>query len=568
MKRESSKSFDNLVQDFYRAWFRFHPEQAVEAGVEGYADLLRPFNDDDTGALISLNEKLLDALEQLDSDALDSNRQLDLKILRGAARLELHNILERDWRMRDPAGYLPVNAIYQLTVRPVRDLEMALLARLEKIPDYLRDAAVSLRQQPADIPPEWLNAAKTEAHSGVDYFRSLHNHPLLISQCNDLGKIRGLLDTAGRSLQQFARVLETEIAAHAAGGFACGREAYDRLLCDRHFLDIDADGLHEFGSHLVSETQGALLAACKSQGFDSIGALQASVLQDHPSADELLSRYREGIQQAHAFVEQHQLVSLPRKQRLKVIATPQFLVHQIPFAAYLEPAPNDVDQCGYYYVTQVSESSLLAEHHQAAIAATCVHEAWPGHHLQFVTANCERSSRTLPRLLNPSATLYEGWALYCEQLMLEQGFLNNPYSKAVMLRDRLWRALRIVLDVELHTRGLTLDAAARRLSETLAMPLEQARADILWYTQSPTVAMGYATGWSLLQALREKQLPELALPESGPPASPPPEAQQVQLRIFHDQILGCGSIALPLVIKHQFGEHSWQAVSTNVFGSG
>ena len=557
MKRETFELFDKLVQDYYRAWFRFHPEQAVEAGVEGYADLLRPFSDDDTGALISLNEKLLDALDEIDTSALDINRELDHKILRGAARLELHNILERDWRMRDPAGYLPVNAIYQLTVRPVHDLERVLVSRLEKIPGYLRDAAGSLRQQPGQIPPEWLAAAIAESQSGVDYFHSLHNHPLLSSQCHDLGKIRSLLDAAARSLQQFASVLETDVAAHAAGEFACGRDAYDRLLRDRHFLDIGADGLHELGTRLVHETQQALQAACKAQGFDSIEALQASVSQEHPSADELLSKYRDGIQQAHAFVEQHQLVSLPRKQRLKVVATPEFLVHQIPFAAYLEPTPNDVDQCGYYYVTPVTEPSLLAEHHTAAVAATCVHEAWPGHHLQFVTANSERTSRTLPRLLNPSATLYEGWALYCEQLMLEQGFLNHPYSEAVMLRDRLWRALRIVLDVELHTRGLTLDTAAQRLSETLAMPLEQARADILWYTQSPAVAMGYATGWALLLALRENQLPEYQQSSAS---------QQAQLKVFHDQVLGCGSIALPLVIQQEFGEQCWQFVSNNVFG--
>ncbi|HED17398.1 MAG TPA: DUF885 domain-containing protein [Gammaproteobacteria bacterium] len=562
MKHEMFTSFDNLVQEYYQAWFRFHPEQAVEAGVEGYAGLLRPFSDDDTGVLISLNEKLLDALDEIEPATLDANREIDLKILRGAARLELHDLLERDWRLRDPAGFLPVNAIYQLTVRPVRDLESALVARLGKIPDYLRDAAGRLRQQTGDIPAQWLVAAIAEAQSGVDYFRSLHNHPLLSKQCHDLGKIHGLLDAAGRSLQQFARVLETEVAAQAAAEFACGREAYDRLLRDRHFLGIDADGLHELGSRLVDETQQALLSVCKELGFDSIEALQASVSQDHPSADELLSNYRAGIQSAHAFVEQQQLVSLPRKQRLKVVATPKFLIHQIPFAAYLEPSPHDIDQCGYYYVTPVNEPSLLAEHHPAAIAATCVHEAWPGHHLQFVTANCERTSRTLPRLLNPSATLYEGWALYCEQLMLEQGFLDHPYSEAVMLRDRLWRALRIVLDVELHTRGLSQDAAARRMSETLVMPLEQARADILWYTRSPTVAMGYATGWALLQALREILLPDL-----HQAASLPSESDLTHLKVFHDQILGCGSIALPLVIQHQFGEPVWQAVSSRAFGS-
>ncbi len=552
MKREVSRSFDNLVQDYYCAWFRFHPEQAVEAGVEGYSDLLRPFSDDDIGVLIALNQKLLDALDEIDLSDLDINRALDYRILHGAAQLELHNLIERDWRLRDPAAYLPVNAIYQLTVRPVRDFEAAMIARLKKIPGYLRDAATRLKQSPELIPKEWLMAAIAEARSGVEYFRSLHHHPLLNNRCRDLGTIRGLLDTASRSLQQFAAVLGRDVEPDVNGDFACGRETYDRLLRDRHFLGVDADRLHHLGTRLINETQQALHAACKEQGFDSIEGLLAAVSGDRPSADELLSRYREGMHQAYEFVEQHQLVNVPRKQALKVVATPEFLVHQIPFAAYLEPAPNDTEQCGYYYVTPVSEDDLLAEHHPAAIAATCVHEAWPGHHLQFVTANCHRYSRTLPRLLNPSATLYEGWALYCEQMMLEQGFLDHPYSEAVMLRDRLWRALRIVLDVELHTRGLTLEQAATRLSETLFMPMAQARADILWYTRSPAVAMGYATGWALLRELRGSQ--SAGMHES-------------QLKVFHNRLLECGSIALSLVIQQQFGQHSWESVAGKVFCS-
>jgi len=182
---------------------------------------------------------------------------------------------------------------------------------------------------------------------------------------------------------------------------------------------------------------------------------------------------------------------------------------------------------------------------------TCVHEAWPGHHCQFVTANLNAVASSLPRLSNPSATLYEGWALYCEQLMQEQGFLQAPESRFVLLKDRLWRALRILLDVELHTRGLEVADAARRMQTALGFTHEQAMADLTWYTRAPTVPMGYATGWALINAARER----LRHNEAG-----------FDLAGFHDRLLAEGSIALPFVMRTQFGDSFWEDVRQDVFG--
>jgi len=244
-------------------------------------------------------------------------------------------------------------------------------------------------------------------------------------------------------------------------------------------------------------------------------------------------------------------VTLPKRERLVVVETPGFLRHQIPFAAYMEPAPNDPAQRAYYYVTPATKDELLEEHNHAAILHTCVHEAWPGHHLQFVTAHRRRASSTLPRYLNPSATLYEGWALYCEQLMTEEGFLDRRESRFIMLRDRLWRALRIVLDVELHTGGLSLDEAAERMVRHLGFAHEQARADLIWYTRAPTVPMGYAAGWALINAVRDQVRLD--------------EREEFGLRSFHDRLLSAGSIALPVAVRAAFGEDVWQRARNMVF---
>ena len=193
----------------------------------------------------------------------------------------------------------------------------------------------------------------------------------------------------------------------------------------------------------------------------------------------------------------------------------------------------------------------LAEHDSTGLMHTCVHEAWPGHHLQFVTANLNPAARRLPRLLNASATFYEGWALYSEQLMQEQGFLDRPESRVILLRDRLWRALRILIDIEIHTRDVSLETAADKLVTELGFPRSQALGELTWYSQAPTVPLGYAIGWALIRALRDSVC-------AG--SSPLP------LKIFHDRLLSAGSVALPLVIRHVFGEPVWREIRQRVFG--
>ena len=320
----------------------------------------------------------------------------------------------------------------------------------------------------------------------------------------------------------------------------------------RHFLDVGVDALHAFGQGLVERTRRELAVACRAVcGTNDLRAALARLQAGHPSKQTLLATYRAQMQAARAFVRDRKLVSVPAAEQLEVVETPTFLRHQVPFAAYCEPAPNDPAQHGYYYVTPPQTGEELAEHDDIGLMHTCVHEAWPGHHLQFVTANLNPAARRRPRLLNASATFYEGWALYSEQLMHEEGFLDRPESRVILLRDRLWRALRILIDIEIHTRNISLETAADRLVTELGFPRSQALAELTWYSQAPTVPLGYATGWALINALREHL-------RRAPWSLP--------LKIFHDKLLSVGSVALPLVIRHAFGEPAWREARQHVFG--
>jgi hypothetical protein len=542
--------FDELVQTYYHAWFRFHPEAAVDAGVPGYAHLLTPCSEDAKGGLIYLNDELRVALEELNPFVLDEDRRVDYELLWGAVQLENQLLLDLAPRRVDPHRWLPVNALYQLTIRPVENLEQALASRLGFIPQHLQDAEADLSSKAEAVPPGWVRSATLAAHRGAEFTRGLTHYPI-IGALAGAAKLAEPISRAAEALQRFGDFLEREVAPRARGDFACGPDYFQRLLRLRHFLDVHPDRLHAFGERLFEDTRAQLESAC-AECFGHRDYLRAvrEIQSRHPSAEALLGVYKERVAAAREFIRARGLVTVPERERLEVIETPVFLRHEIPFAAYSEPAPNDPDQVGRYYVTPPIDAAQLAEHDDVGIAHTCVHEGYPGHHLQFVTANLHPAARSLPRLLNASASLYEGWALYTEQLMHEQGFLDRPESRMVLLRDRLWRALRVMLDVELHTRGLTLDAAADRMVKVLGFPRSQADADLAWYTRSPAVPLGYATGWAVISALRRHVVGKKA----------------DALLSFHDRLLSAGSIAVRMVIRRAFGEKTWDAVKDDVFG--
>lgn len=537
--------YNELVDLYYRTWFRYHPEEAVDLGVEGYSELLTPYGDDDIGALNALHEKLINSIAELDTSAFNDDQQIDLSLMYGQALIESRQLVEQDWRRRDPTRFLPVRAIYQLIMRPVRDRGTALRARLQAIPAHLRGARGHLLSEPESIPAIWLEAAIAEAIEGVQYLRGLHQHPMLQKY-----RLDEELDEASESLEKFVHFLETSIGIRAQGDYACGRDMFELLLTHRHGLDISADTLRAFGENLFNEVAAQLReVTVQLQGDDNVAALTTRIQKQFRPGRDLLVIYKEQMQDAYDFVKSKGLVSLPAQQFLHVVETPNFMRHQIPFAAYLNPMPTDPAQTAYYYVTPPQDEASWGEHNLLSLRHTCVHEAWPGHHLQFVTANSRTVSRSLPRLINSSATLYEGWALYCEQLMAEQGFLNEPESQFVLLKDRLWRALRVMLDVDLHVYDKGMTAAAQTMQQRLGFSHAQALADLSWYTQSPTSPMGYATGWALINMARSR-LQSMT--------------KTFDLRNFHDHLLSAGSIGLPWVIRRVYGDPLWNSVRQSV----
>lgn len=532
--------FSEFCGEHFKRYFELRPAEAIYYGVDGYDHLLNDYADETFKAEKAFVEESLAKLRQIDRSRLDPDEAIDGALLEGKLVIQSYEHAKEDYRLKWPDIYLPNDAIYILTVRPTNDFGGNLLSRLERAPALIRQGIENLSRPAANPPRLWTEMAIDGAKGGLAFLDNLPSHPKVQESGMDGAALRRALDKAKSAVGDFATFLERDLLARSRGRYAVGEAHYNLLLKHKHFLHHDAQSLLALGENLFARTKKELseLAEELAPG-KQIEDVARAIQEKHPSVDEVLPAYRKAMEAARAFVRENRLVSFPPKEELHVVYTPEFRRHEIPFAAYLSPSPKDPNQVGYYYVTPVTDEDLLREHNWVGLENTSVHESYPGHHLQFSIANSIPAASTLPRLMNESAVFYEGWALYCEQLMEEQGFLKTKAHRFVMLKDRLWRALRIIIDVKTQTGQMSYDEAADLMVRELHFPRAQACGDLNWYSQSPAGPMGYALGWSMINRLRDQEQKRLG--------------SKFSLREFHDKLLSAGSISLALVERRHFG---------------
>ena len=534
-------SFTEFCADFFSRYFELHPTEAIHYGVEGYDHRLNDYSDEAYRAEKAFAEDAFKRLREVSIKGLSADETIDYALLDGRLALDNYEFNKEDYRLRSPEQYLCTSHFYILTVRPTNDVVGNLLARLEGSPGVIAQGIANLSRPEANPPRLWTEMAIESARGGVSFLDTLGNIPRVKETLKEPGRFAAAVEKAQAATRSFQDFLERDLLPRSRGSYAVGPEHYHLLLKKRHFLSHDAEGLLALGEKLFDDTKRELGAlAEKIAPGKSIEEAALKIQERHPAAGELLPVYQKAMEAAREFVRAKGLVTFPPREELKVVHTPEFQRHEIPFAAYLSPSPKDAGQTGYYYVTPVDSDDLLREHNWTGLENTSVHESYPGHHLQFTVANSIPAACTLPRLMNESSVFYEGWALYCEQLMVEQGFLKTGEHRFVMLKDRLWRALRIIIDVKTQTGRMTYDEAADLMVRELQFPRQQAKGDLNWYSQSPSIPMGYALGWSIINRLREREKQKTGA--------------AFDLRRFHDRLLSAGSISLPLVEKRYFAE--------------
>ncbi len=299
----------------------------------------------------------------------------------------------------------------------------------------------------------------------------------------------------------------------------------------RAFEDLDADAILQIGNDQLQANLEARRAAAQElePGADLPSVIERLKTDGPATFDEALAGYRDVMARARAYLIEHDLATIPDDERIEVIATPEYLRSVMPFAAYFSPARFDADQRGIYVVTPAvdDDPNAMREHYWAAISNTSIHEAYPGHHLQLAVASHHPS---LTRMLAEAPEFVEGWGMYSEQLMREEGFDAGPAFRVGMYTDAIWRACRIILDVRMHRGELTPDEAIDFLVEHTGFEVANARAEVRRYTYTPGYQLSYLLGKVLILGLREDERRR--------------RGADFSLKAFHDTLMRNGSIPI------------------------
>lgn len=535
-------NFQRFCEDFFKRYFAFNPSTAVTYGITGHEAEWEDYSDERYAAEKAFYRDSLATLSRIPKRGLTRDERIDYDLMRGMLVIKNYEFAHEDYRREEPNIYLPFDDIYYLTKYPNHDPAGFILQRLGGVADFMTQGIEKLQMHDAHPPRLWVKMAIEELEDGIGFLDSLAEIPCVKEGIGDPERFSNAVEGAKSEVRQFKDFLAGAVLSKSRDSYAVGEEEFNLLLRHKHFLRMEARQLLELGGQLFLETKGELLRVSEKIASGKSIIEVANMIQGrHPSAVELIPAYQDAVRRARDFVQTRGLVTFPPRERLEVIETPVFKRNQIPFAAYLSPSPKDPEQVGYYYVTPPTKEDELREHNWKALENTSAHEAYPGHHLQFALANFYPAAHSLSRLMNDSSVMFEGWALYCEQMMHDKGFLGTPEHEFIMLKDRLWRALRIIIDVKTQLGLMTYDEAANLMVRELAFPLTQAKADLNWYSQAPATPMGYALGWYMITALRRREEKRLG--------------SRFDLKRFHDTFLSAGSIAPPLIEKRYFKKY-------------
>ena len=483
----------------------------------------------------------LAAVEALDPSGLSPSARFERD-------LELHNLrlglFEADdvrrWERRSNAAGEIGDAVFLLFARgaaPLSERLGLIASRLEQVPAFLEASkSRAVGRQVAT----WQRVDARSVEDLPSLFSEVRAVAAATLDERALARLDRAIAGSNAALETYGAWL-AETLADASDDWPLGTEKYDELVRLRAFGDLDADSILQLGfDQLQANLEARRAAARELDPHLDLPAILDRLKHDHPASfEEALDTYRDAMNRARAYLVEHDLATIPDGETIEVMATPEYLRAVMPFAAYFAPARFDADQRGIYVVTPAvdNDPNAMLEHHRASISNTSIHEAYPGHHLQLAVAARHPS---LTRMLTDAPEFVEGWGMYSEQMMREEGFDAGPAFRVSMYTDAIWRACRIILDVRMHRGELTPEEATDFLVEHTGFEVANARAEVRRYTYTPGYQLSYLLGKLLILGLREDEKRR--------------HGAAFSLKAFHDTLLRNGSLPISFHRRLLLGE--------------
>ena len=520
-EQETWKQQFQKVSDEYfdQVYFHYQPTQGTQVGYHQYDTQLEDYSrknlDEAVAALKSFDARIA----AIPPASLDLPTRGDREIVLGSIHsllLTLQTI--RPWE-KNPDTYssTTANAAFTLMERKFAspdDRLRSLIAREKQMPGLLSEARVNLKN-----PPHIYTEIAIEQLPGIVSFFQ-HDVPLAFVDAKDPALKAEFAQTNAAviaSLSSYLAWLRTDLLPRSNGDYRIGAETFAKKLQYDEMVDLPLDRLLEIGwADLHRNQQHFTEVARELEPDKAPSAVLEELGKDHPAPDQLLDTFRATFSGLVSFIRSHNIVTIPSDVRPIVEETPPFM-RATTFASMDTPGPFEKHATEAYFNVTLPDPSMtpaqvegyMHSFNAGTVISTAVHEAYPGHYIQFLWVP-QAPSRV--RKLLGASTNVEGWAHYCEQMMLDQGYgqpgqgakdeHESKFLRLGQLQDALLRDARFIVGIEMHTGKMSFDQAVEFFQKEGYQSKETAMVETKRGTSDPTY-LYYTLGKLEIMKLRD-----------------------------------------------------------------
>jgi uncharacterized protein (DUF885 family) len=539
--------FDEVSRAYLADLYQRQPTWATYLGIHTYNDRIEDYSRRGVDDGIASQRRFRERAAAIDAASLSLERRLDRELMLRAIDSRLLTLdTVRPWAV-DPDFYSSglTRTAYIMIKRsfaPPDERLRQLIAREKAMPAALAEARTNLQNPPrvyTEIAIDQMDGNRGFFETAVaSAFPTVTDKALL-------AEFKHANDAVVTAMADYKKWLQDDLLPRSNGNFAIGEETFRRKLAADEMIDLPLDGLLQIAERDLRKNQAAFADAArridpKRAPADVLTSLEA----DHPPAEQLLATTQAELDALGRFMSGNRIVTIPKAAPARVEETPPFL-RATSTASMDIPGPFETVATEAYYnmtlpdpkATAAEKSEFMTQWYYPAITNVSVHEVWPGHYLQFLYARDYPSD--LRKVLG-AATNSEGWAHYCEQMVIDEGFhADDPRYRLAQVQDALLRDARFIVGIRLHTRGMTIAEAEAFFVTEGYQSRPAARAETRRGTSDPTYGY-YTMGKLMILKLREDYRAKM-----GP---------RFSLQDFHDAFIRLGPLPLPLVRTAMLGE--------------
>jgi uncharacterized protein (DUF885 family) len=538
-------AFQKVAHDYVEKYLRANPEQATDLGDHRFDGELTDYSADARSRYLATQKDFRDKLNTIDESQLTGANSIDFRILKENVDYEIfrgEELKEPEW---NPLVYMQslANSLYLLVARDFAPAEKripSLRQRMEKIPGVIAQAKTNLQHSPR-IHTE---TAIEQTQGAINLVRT-ELAPLL-DQAPQLKKeLAPLQDKTAAALEDYKKWLQNDLLPRSDGDFRLGEQKYRKKLRFALASDLPMEEIMKRAKADLEQTQTAIYDTALplykkyfpnadekmlADKHKVTSAVLDKLGEQHPNDATVVDYAKKVVTEATDFVKKHDVVSVPNVP-LDVIAMPEFK-RGVAIAYCDAPGPLERNGKTFFAVaptpkdwSKERKESFFREYNNYMIRDLTVHEAMPGHFLQLARSN-EFRAPTLIRAIFQSGPFIEGWAVYCEQVMAEQGY-GGPEVKMQQLKMRLRAICNAILDQSIHAGNMNekeaMELMTREGYQQEGEAVAKWKRARLTSAQLSTYFVG-ATEHLDLRAAEQKKL-----------------GDQFNLKKYHDQVISYGS---------------------------